>query len=177
MDSESKPKSIRSWLLTVVLLMAILGLFIAIAIPNFVGGGPSKLSSVINMLRQIDGAKAYWALQHGLTNNVVSFRELTQKDIAALFIHGDNQDHIDRFGFGFDKNGYIKSGDGVVFQINPLGVSPEAIFLRVFKQAPIPLPEGSIMKLDENGMEEYIVAGQPPKIYRWINQEFKLVSN
>ena len=126
MDSESKPKSIRSWLITIFLLMAILGLFIAIAIPNFVGGGPSKLSSVINMLRQLDAAKQEWAREHGFTNGVAPSHEVTQQDIAPLFRHGDDKDHFDRFGFGIDRNGNIHGAQGVVFAIKPLGISPEA---------------------------------------------------
>jgi len=161
--------------LLVFLALVIVGLFVAVAFPNYVGGGPSKLSSVILMLKQIDGAKRYWAEQHGFTNDVRPLHEISQQDIATLLAHSDG--NVDRFGFGFDTNGYICSAKDVRFEINPLGVSPKAIFLRGYKRAPIPLPEGAVIKLDQNEMEEYILPGQPPKIYRWINQKFTQVSS
>ena len=168
MDSAGNPKSIRSWLLTVVLLMAIIGLFVAIAIPNFVGGGPSKLTSVINILRQIDGAKEYWAMQHGFTNNVLPSREVTQQDIAPLFLHGDNVDHFDRFGFGIDRNGNIHGAKGVVFAINPLGTAPEAKFTSSFRLddrswfGGVKIPKDTILRYRTNG-EEYMLPGQESK--------------
>ena len=165
MDSESKPKSIRSWLLTVVLMMAIVGLLIAIAIPNYIGGGPGKISSVINMLRQIDGAKQEWAIEHGFTNGVAPSREMTQQDLAPLFSHGDDKDHFDRFGFGIDRNGNIHGTEGVVFAIKPLGISPEAKFTKSFMlndrdwfYGP-KIPKDTILRFGATG-EEYILPGQ-----------------
>jgi hypothetical protein len=168
MDSDAHPKPICSWLLTVVLLMAIVGLFIAIAIPNFIGGGPGKISSVINMLRQIDAAKQEWTIEHGFTNGVAPSHEMTQQDFAQLFIHGDDKDHFDRFGFGIDRNGNIHGAQGVVFAINPLGISPEAKFTKGFMlddrdwfYGP-KIPKNTILRFGANG-EEYILPGQESK--------------
>jgi len=47
-DLHADPKSIRSWLLIILLLLAIVGLLAAIATPNFVRGGPRKTSGIIN---------------------------------------------------------------------------------------------------------------------------------
>jgi hypothetical protein len=159
--------------LLILLSPVVVGLFVAIAIPNFVGGGPSKLSSILAMLRQIDGAKHGWAEQHGFTNSILPLHEITQHDIAPLLARG----YVDRFGFGVDTNGYICSSKDVLFEINPLGVSPTAIFLREYKRAPVPLPAGAVIKFDQEGMEEYILPGRPPIIYRWINQQFVQASS
>jgi hypothetical protein len=171
MDSDSKSKSIRSWLLTVVLLIAIIGLFIAIAVPNFVGGGPSKLSSIINVLRQIDGAKEQWAYEHGLTNSVNSSKEITQQDIAPYFKRGS----IDKFGFGFDQNGYIHAGKGIIYSINPLDVSPEAKFTSDFRESRWPsgwkIPKGTAM-IFSGVYEKYILSGQESKPPKSITEVF-----
>jgi len=55
-------------------------------------------------------------------------------------------------------------------------LSPEATFSQKFTEAPVPLPKGSIIKLDANGAEEYVLPGQPSKDYRWINGEFMLMN-
>jgi hypothetical protein len=171
MDSNSKSKSIRSWLLTLVLLTAIIGLFVAIAVPNFVGGGPSKLSSIINVLRQIDGAKEYWAEQHGFTNSVNSSREITQQDIAPYLKHGS----IDKFGFGFDQNGYVHAGKGIIYSINSLGKSPEAKFTSDFRERSWPhgwkIPNGTVVIF--SGMyEKYILPGQESKPPKSLSEVF-----
>ncbi len=178
MDSESKPRSIRSWLLTAFLLMAIVGLFIAVAIPNFVGGGPSKLSSVINVLREIDGAKGYWAMQHGFTNNGSHAYEISQLDLAPLFVHGEDKDRFDRFGFGIDRNGRFHGAQGVVFTINPLGISPEAKFTKSFRlndrdwfYGP-KIPNGTVLRFSTNANEfvEYVLPGQESKPCKSLNE-------
>jgi len=171
MDSDDSSKPIRSWLLTVVLLLALIGLLVAIAVPNFVGGGPSKLSSIINVLRQIDGAKEYWAAQHGFTNSVDSSREITQQDIAPYFKRGS----IDKFGFGFDQNGYVHAGKGIVYSINTLGKSPEAKFTSDLRERGWPhgwkIPSGTVMIF--SGMDEkYILPGQESKPPKSLSEVF-----
>jgi hypothetical protein len=44
------------------------GFIVAIAIPNHVGSPKSKLTGIINNLRQLDAAKNQWAFDHGITN-------------------------------------------------------------------------------------------------------------
>lgn len=168
MNSTSHYKLIRTWLLKVLFLIVIVGLLVAIATPNFVGGGPSKTSSVINMLRQIDAAKEEWAVEHGFTNGIPPSREITLRDIASLLMHGDSKDHFDRFGFGIDRNGNIHGAQGVEFAINPLGISPEAKFTKSFKlndrdwfYGP-KIPKGTILRFGVDG-EEYILPGQESK--------------
>ena len=169
MNSGANPKPIRSGLLTILLLVAIVGLLAAIATPNFVGGGPSKMGGVINMLRQIDGAKYEWAFEHGLTNTASFSHQVSQEDIASLLKR--QNDRITYSGFGFDRNGNIHSAQGVVFAINPLGMSPEVKFTKAFKLSDRSgffgprIPKGTVMRFSTNadGFVEYILPGQESK--------------
>jgi prepilin-type N-terminal cleavage/methylation domain-containing protein len=52
-------------LVEIMIVVAIIGLLAAIAIPNFVKARTtSQQNACINNLRQIDGAKQQWALEH-----------------------------------------------------------------------------------------------------------------
>src|ERR1035437_4689804 len=62
-------------LVEIMIVVAIIGLLAAIAIPNFVKArGTSQKNACINNLRQIDGAIQQWALENkaGATDNVVA---------------------------------------------------------------------------------------------------------
>jgi len=50
---------------------------------NFVRSGTSKTNAIFNNLRQLDGAKQLWAVEHGRTGAVV----VTMQDIAAYLPH------------------------------------------------------------------------------------------
>ena len=53
-------------LVEIMIVVAIIGLLAAIAIPNFLKArATSQQNACINNLRQIDGAKAQWALEAG----------------------------------------------------------------------------------------------------------------
>ena len=57
-------------LVEIMIVVAIIGLLAAIAIPNFVRARTTaQQNACINNLRQIDGAKQQWALQMRVTSN------------------------------------------------------------------------------------------------------------
>jgi prepilin-type N-terminal cleavage/methylation domain-containing protein len=56
-------------LVEIMIVVAIIGLLAAIAIPNFVRARTTaQMNACINNLRQIDGAKQQWALEHQATS-------------------------------------------------------------------------------------------------------------
>lgn len=58
-------------LVEIMIVVAIIGLLAAIAIPNFVRARTqSQKNACINNLRQIDGAKQQWALENNQTTSV-----------------------------------------------------------------------------------------------------------
>jgi prepilin-type N-terminal cleavage/methylation domain-containing protein len=72
-------------LVEIMIVVAIIGLLAAIAIPNFIKARQSsQTNACINNLRQIEGAKATWALENKKLGNVAP----TATDLygAALYI-------------------------------------------------------------------------------------------
>ena len=56
-------------LVEIMIVVAIIGLLAAIAIPNFLRArSTSQMNACINNLRQIDSAKQQWALEYGKTS-------------------------------------------------------------------------------------------------------------
>src|ERR1700709_367667 len=59
-------------LVEIMIVVAIIGLLAAIAVPNFVHARTtSQMDACINNLRQIDGAKQTWALENHLNPTAV----------------------------------------------------------------------------------------------------------
>jgi hypothetical protein len=156
-------KSVRPWLLKAVLLVGIIGLLVAIAVPNFVHGGSTKLLGIINRLRQIDAAKQQWAIEHGLTNAFQLNRVITERDLAPYLLASftQNQD------FG-------NPAFGELYLIRDLNQPSEAVLTRKLTERHVDssLPKGTIIRLDPGpGSEcyEIISPDGTSKIYRWMN--------
>jgi len=59
-------------LVEIMIVVAIIGLLVAVAIPNFVHArSTAQQNACINQLRQIDGAAQTWALEHNKTSTDV----------------------------------------------------------------------------------------------------------
>jgi hypothetical protein len=180
MDSNinSSPiKQIRSWLVTILFLIVIVGLLAAIAIPNFVRSGPSKISGITGILINIDRTKEEWAIEHGYTNNLAPLREITAQDIAPYLWQGDGRDPFVRIGLVIDKSGNLHNPQGVVFVINPLGISPEARFTKAFKLSDQSgffgpkIPKGTVMRFSTNTEDvEYVLPGQESKPFKSLGE-------
>ena len=66
-------------LVEIMIVVAIIGLLAAIAVPNFVRArSKAQQNACINNLRQIDGAKAQWALE----NKKVDSDTITTTDVS-----------------------------------------------------------------------------------------------
>ena len=150
-------------MLAVVLLIAITGLLVAIAVPNFVHGGSTRLNAIINHLRQIDAAKHQWALERGLTNAAQLNRVITKRDLAPYLLpaYTQNQD------FGNPVNGEL-------YLIRDLNQPPEAVLTRKLTERYVdsPLPKGTIIRLDqepESNGYEIILPDGTSKIFRWMH--------
>ncbi len=168
MNPTGENRPIRSWLLTILVSLVIIGLLAVIATPNFVRNGPGKISGIINILINIDRAKEEWATEHGYTNKTASSREITAQDVAPYLYHGDGKDPFVRLGLVIDKNGNLHNPQGVVFVINPLRISPEAGFTEAFKLDDHSgffgpkIPKGTVMIFsnDDEEFVEYLLPGQ-----------------
>src|SRR6202789_3685320 len=109
-----KIKSLRKsgfTLVEIMIVVAIIGLLAAIAIPNFIHArNTSQQNACINNLRQIDGAKQEWALE-------------TKKQPTAVPAVSDIQPYMGRGSNGSLPVCPLDSGNSFTTSYNPQAVS------------------------------------------------------
>jgi prepilin-type N-terminal cleavage/methylation domain-containing protein len=104
-------------LVEIMIVVAIIGLLAAIAIPNFVKARQtSQTNACINNLRQIDGAKQQWALEEGKVST-------DTPSLASI------QPYLGRGTAGSTDNLYCPINAtktaGAGYTINDVGTAPE----------------------------------------------------
>jgi hypothetical protein len=149
--------------------MALFGLLFAIAIPNFVRGGPSKFNGILNRLRQIDTAKYQWAIEHGLTNAPLPSRAITEKDLAPYLLPA------------FTQKEFGNPECGEIYLIRDLNQPTETILTRDFaeKRSAYSYPRGTIIRLDaqpESDGWEIISPDGTSTIYRWMHGNLTVIN-
>jgi len=127
----------RSGVLWLSAIGLMFGLIWAICMPNFVHSGPSTMSRIINNLRQIQGAKEQWALEHHETNDVVMTREM----LDGLLGRG-----------GYDV--VVRPVARERYKINTLWKPAEA---ELTKEVDRRYPRGTLVRLGTNTHEEIIL--------------------
>ncbi|MDX1950668.1 MAG: type II secretion system protein [Verrucomicrobiota bacterium] len=76
-------------LVEIMIVVAIIGLLAAIAIPNFVKArGTAQKNACINNLRQIDGAKEQWALENKKSQGTAVETDATSKAAVNEYLKG-----------------------------------------------------------------------------------------
>lgn len=135
---------------------------------NFTHSGPDKLAYVKYMLMHIQAAKWEWAVVNGYTNAPDMQRVPTQQDISPYVEH----DSADKFGLGFDENGYVLPAKGIIFSINRLGISPQVTFTRDFTENRWRhgqrIPKGTTMILSDAGISFFLQGEKTPKSLAYI---------
>ncbi len=89
---KTQRASVRGFtLIELMIVVAIIGLLVAIAIPNFVRSrGTAQAKACIHNMRQMDEAIQQWALEHGQTtgtsvgmNDIAPYLKLTSSNTVA----------------------------------------------------------------------------------------------
>jgi len=131
--SDPRQSSLRV-VFTWLVIAAVAYLVWLVCVPNFAGSRTSKINGIINNLRQLDGAKQQWALDHGKTGAVL----VTEQDIAPYLMH---------------PPGRIRPVAGERYILNRLDQSPEAELTHQLLNR----PKGTRIGLNETNGYEFIL--------------------
>jgi hypothetical protein len=139
MDEKSESSSSSRWFWSLALFVLVVGIFVAIALPNRIGRGTSKMNYIVSNLRQLDAAKIQWAFEHGqgITNVAQAIQltnQLTEQDLIPYIHRPDNQDSL------------IRSVADERYTINSMNKSPEARLIHVVEA----WPKEAIIRLSDN---------------------------
>jgi hypothetical protein len=123
----------------VVAFIAFLLLVAFISMPNSVRSNHSKTNSIINNLRQIDGALQQWAFEHGQTNAVT----IAKEDITPYLRRPPP---------------WINPVAGEIYIIKGVTEPPEAQLTRDLPGH----PKGTVFRFTTNGQPEIIFPNKAP---------------
>jgi hypothetical protein len=118
-------------------------------VPGRPGSRTAEFNGVVNTLRQLDGAKQQWALEHH-----VSAGTPVSVEVLQSYLRLEALKH-----------------DGVAYIIKPLGEFDEAVLTRQFDGW---VPQGTIFRLTTNLNHEFIF---PPGKVRYPDGRLLIVSN
>jgi prepilin-type N-terminal cleavage/methylation domain-containing protein len=105
-------------LVEIMIVVAIIGLLAAIAIPNFVSARKtSQTNACINNLRQLDGAKQQWALENGQTSTAVPTAANLQ-----VYLGRGNSGSVSNVACPLQPALYLGQSGG--YNINAVGTPP-----------------------------------------------------
>ncbi len=117
----------------VVLSVAVLSLVCMLCVRNFVRSGPSKTTGIISNLRQIEGAKEQWGVDHKRTGAVV----VTKEDLAP-YLRNPRSSY-----------GWVKPVAGESYRFGTLAKPPEAQLTRQVDGR----PRGTVIRLGSTNIE------------------------
>ena len=118
----------------VLILLAVCGGLAFLAVPNYLRKGSGSLAQILYNLRQIEGAKDQWAIDHGRkTGDLIS-----ESDLAPYL----------------EKHPVRPSTMNERYRLKLVGESPEAEVTERIDNIPV----GTIIRFGSNGgMEEFLV--------------------
>jgi hypothetical protein len=136
------------WPFRVVLATITIGLLFIVAVPTRTGSHRSKYNGIINHLRQIEGAKEEWAIEHGFTNGPPTGRIVTERELAPYLM----PDYTRGKEFGAPALGEI-------YLIRKLNQPAEALLTKDFVEGIRSSPRGTIIRLEKTseGGEETVL--------------------
>jgi hypothetical protein len=146
-DDEGWP-----WYWKLLILLLVAGLFCTLAIPNYIGGGHSDSTYIINSLRQIDAAKHYWAYEHGFTNDSQIpqlTNQITEIDLFSYVHHNPGK-----------TNNLVEPAAGEIYTIGGFNAGPEAKLTKKLKLRNETWPKGTVIRLavdPDNGMPYQVI--------------------
>jgi prepilin-type N-terminal cleavage/methylation domain-containing protein len=112
-------------LVEIMIVVAIIGLLAAIAIPNFIKArATSQQNACINNLKQIDGAISEWALETGQTTGAA----VTSPQTVSAYIKMNSANSVPSCPAGGTYNtSNVGANPQVICSLSTLAASPHAL--------------------------------------------------
>ena len=110
-------------LVEIMIVVAIIGLLAAIAIPNFIQARQtSQTNACINNLRQLDGAKQQWALENGQLPTATPTAAQLQ-----VYLGRGTAGSVTNVACPLTPSAVLGSGAQGAYTINTVGTPPQCV--------------------------------------------------